>query len=231
MNIYGLQKSTLLDYPEHLAATIFTGTCNFRCPFCHNGGLVLHTLELPTLSEEEIFAYLKKRQNILEGVCVTGGEPTIQADILPFIQKIKALGYQVKLDTNGYRPDILQKLIQQNLLDYIAMDIKNSPQNYAKTCGLSTIDLSLIHNSITQIEQSGIPYEFRTTTVQELHTLEDFRAIADWIDKDSPYYLQSYQDSPDLISTGYHAYDKTTMEAFITALRPKLPKIQLRGIE
>lgn len=233
MKIYGFQKSTLLDYPEHLAATIFTGTCNFLCPFCHNGGLVLHTEMLSTIPEAEIFAYLKKRRNILEGVCITGGEPTIQPDLLPFIQQIKKLGYQIKLDTNGYRPDILQLLLDHNLLNYIAMDLKNCPQNYAKTCGLSTINLDNINSSITMIKQSGIPYEFRTTVVKELHTLEDLLNIATWIksDTDTLYYLQNYRSSPDLIYKGYHAYDKNTLESFLLELRKVLPKAQLRGVD
>lgn len=231
MNIYGFQKSTLLDYPEHLACTIFTGTCNFCCPFCHNGGLVLHTASLPLIPEEEIFSYLKKRQSILEGVCITGGEPTLQKDLKQFIIQIKQLGYQVKLDTNGYRPQILQELLQEHLLDYVAMDIKNSPQSYAKTCGISTIELEHINTSIALLKNSQINYEFRTTVVEELHSADDMLAISEWLKGDSRYYIQCYQDSPDLIMKGYHAHSVQTLQHFLTLMLPNLPNAKLRGVD
>lgn len=148
MEIHGFNKTTLLDYPEHIAATVFTGGCNFRCPFCHNGELVLDPGCQPLIPEEEVLAYLKKRQGILQGVCVTGGEPTLQKDLKEFLQKIKELDYPVKLDTNGYRPGVLWELLREHLIDYVAMDIKASRENYASAAGLKQIDLSRIEESI-----------------------------------------------------------------------------------
>lgn len=231
MNIYGFQKSTLLDYPEHLAATIFTGSCNFCCPFCHNGGLVLHCNTLSKIPETAVIDYLKKRKNILEGVCITGGEPTLQKDLADFIYQIKELGYRVKLDTNGYNPNILQSLLDQNLLDYVAMDIKNSPQNYAKTAGLSTITFENIGSSVNILKSTAIDYEFRTTIIRELHTLDDILEIGNWLKGNSFYYLQSYKDSPDLIQQGYHAHDTKTLLQFYSSIKQFLPNTFLRGID
>lgn len=231
MQIYGFQKSTLLDYPNHLACTIFTGTCNFRCPFCHNGQLVLQPQSLSTIDETDIFSYLQKRQMILEGVCITGGEPTLQKDLKPFIIQLRELGYHIKLDTNGYRPDILEDLLSEHLLDYIAMDIKNSPQHYAKTSGLSTINLQTINTAIELITQSSIDYEFRTTVVKELHTLDDMIAISNWLPSHSKYYMQSYQSCPTILSEGYHAHPIETLQQFLYAMQKHLPHATLRGVD
>ena len=169
MNIYGYQKTTLLDYPGHVAATLFTGGCNFRCPFCHNSNLILNPTSSSLISEDEIFHFLKKRKNILSGICITGGEPTLQTDLAEFIKKLKSLEYKIKLDTNGYHPKILSDLLDQNLLDYIAMDIKSGYSNYSDICGISNFNITPITESISVIENSGINYEFRTTVVNELH--------------------------------------------------------------
>lgn len=202
MKILGIQKTTLLDFPGHVAATIFVGGCNFRCPFCHNGDLVLSPGELSPFSEEEILAFLKKRQGILDGVCITGGEPTLQPDLELFIRKIKSLDYQVKLDTNGYRPEVLQSLLEQGLLDYVAMDIKASRENYSLATGLSprTMDIERIEKSVCLLMESKIDYEFRTTVVKGIHTIRDFEQIGEWLRDCRAYYLQSYTENENIIA-------------------------------
>jgi len=194
MRLGGLQKLTLIDYPGKLAATIFTVGCVFRCPFCHNPELVdSKQFTVHSSLEREFFAHLKKRKGKLEGVCITGGEPTIQPDLVDFIKKIKKLGMLVKLDSNGTRPDVLKKLVDAKLVDFIAMDIKNQPKKYDKTTG-AKVDIERIKLSVELIMRSGIPYEFRTTVVPGLHTEKDFEAIAKWIKGARAYYLQEYRE-------------------------------------
>ena len=196
MLIGGYQKLTLIDYPGKIAATVFTIGCNFRCPFCHNPELVaIGNLPLTTNNnlEKEFFNFLKKRKGKLEGVCITGGEPTIQPDLIDFIKKIKKLGFLVKLDTNGARPDVLKKIIEKKIVDFIAMDIKNNLKKYAETCG-SKVDLKRIKLSVDLIRNSGINYEFRTTVVPGLHKEKDFEDIAQWLSGSDAYYLQEYRD-------------------------------------
>jgi len=196
MILGGYQKLTLIDYPGKLAATVFTVGCSFRCPFCHNPELVERrtwNTESNNL-EKEFFKFLKTRKGKLEGVCITGGEPTIQPDLIDFIKKVKRLGYLVKLDTNGTRPDVLKKIIGEKLVDFIAMDIKNNLEKYDKTCGTKA-DKERIMLSVGLIKSSGINYEFRTTVVPELHTEKDFEKIAQWISGAKTYSLQKYQDS------------------------------------
>lgn len=194
MRIGGYQKLTLIDYPGKIATTVFTVGCSFRCPFCHNPELVLRSqFPAPNKMEEEFFKHLEKRVGKLEGVCITGGEPTIQPDIIEFIKKIKDMGFAVKLDSNGTRPDVLRKVIKEKLVDFIAMDIKSSPENYSKTVGLKA-DIARIKLSVKFIVSSGLPYEFRTTVVPGLHTEEDFRKIGKWLDGAKSYYLQEYRD-------------------------------------
>ena len=196
MNIGGYQKLTLIDYPGKLATTVFTVGCSFCCPFCHNPELTLSS-QMPVHSnnlEGNFFEFLKKRKGKLEGVCITGGEPTIQPDLVDFIKKIKKLGYAVKIDTNGTRPDILKKVIGEKLVDFIAMDIKNNLEKYDKTCGTKA-DKGRIKLSVDLIINSGIDYEFRTTVVPELHNIEDFSEIAKWLTGAKIYCLQKYQDA------------------------------------
>lgn len=231
MNIQGFQKTTLLDYPQHVAATVFFGGCNFRCPFCHNGDLVLSPDRAPAYDPEEILAYLTKRKNILDGVCITGGEPTLQPDLGPFLEQIKKLGLSVKLDTNGYRPDVLKELCGAGLVDYVAMDIKGSPHRYPEICGLSRMDFSKIAESVDFLKTDTVDYEFRTTVVRELHKAEDFRQIGDWIAGARAYYLQGYQDSPNVISPGFTAYTLEELTAFLPLLRDKIPTVEIRGVE
>lgn len=204
MKISGFQKLTLLDFPGHTACTLFTPGCNMRCPFCHNTPLV--TGEAPEeYSEEEILSYLKKRQGILDGVAITGGEPLLHNDIGDFIRKIKEAGYKVKLDTNGSKSDLLARLINEGLLDFIAMDIKNSPEKYALTSG-SNIAFEEISRSIDIIKNSGIPHEFRTTVVKEFHGEDDILSIAKMLGKSEKYYLQQFKDSGDILCEGCSAH-------------------------
>ncbi len=228
MKISGLQKLTLLDYPSKMACTVFTYGCNFRCGFCHNALLV--TEENSTnISEDEFFAFLKKRQGILEGVCISGGEPTLQSDLAEFIRKIKALGYCVKLDTNGSRPNVLKALIDEKLIDYVAMDIKNSIEKYSMTCGCE-VDIALIKESVSIIVESGIDHEFRTTTVKEYHSAEDFLSVAEWIQGDSKYFLQHFEDSGNLIGDHLSPFTKEEMLLFAERIRSKLPNVAVRGV-
>lgn len=231
MQIHGLNKTTLLDYPQHVAATIFTGSCNFRCPFCHNGNLVLSPDTQPLISEREIFDFLEKRKGILTGVCITGGEPTLQQDLSEFIRRIRSLGYLVKLDTNGYLPNVTKQLISDGLLDYIAMDIKSSPAHYAKTAGLAQLDFARIKRSADYIMSSGIDYEFRTTVVRELHNLQDFLHIGYWLSGSKAYYLQSYTETAQVLQPGFHTYTKEELLTFAEALKPFIPNTSLRSVD
>jgi pyruvate formate lyase activating enzyme len=194
MRIGGFQKLTLIDFPGVIATTVFTVGCSFRCPFCHNPELVIKN-QFPALNnmEDEFFLHLSKRIGKLEGVCITGGEPTIQPDIIEFIKKIKAMGFLVKLDSNGTRPDVLRKIFKEKLVDFVAMDIKSSPENYSKTVGL-TADIERIKLSVEMIMNSGVAYEFRTTVVPGIHSEKDFVKIAKWIQGAPAYYLQEYRE-------------------------------------
>lgn len=231
MQIHGLNKTTLLDYPEHVAATIFLGRCNFRCPFCQNGDLVLRPESQPVIVREEVMNFLRKRQGILTGVCITGGEPTLEDGLEDFIREIKALGYLVKLDTNGYRPEIIRRLLKENLLDYIAMDIKNCMERYAETAGVVQIDGERIRESIALIMNSQIAYEFRTTVARELHGEAELVAIGKEIAGAGAYFLQSYQESERVLAPGFHAYNKAELEKMAECIRPYVANVQLRGIE
>lgn len=231
MILKGLQKLTLLDFPGKIACTVFAGGCNFRCPFCHNASLVLgeRLNESPTLSEEEFFTFLKKRRGMLEGVCVSGGEPTLYPDIIPFLKKIKELGYAVKLDTNGYRPSVIREAIDSGAVDYFAMDIKNSKESYGKTVGLSDFDISKIEESVSVLMSGGVDFEFRTTLVRELHTEDDILSIARWLAGDEKYFLQTFADSGDLICSDFSGYDKNETEHLLNLLKPYVPNAQIRG--
>ena len=230
MEIHGFNKTTLLDYPEHIAATVFTGGCNFRCPFCHNGELVLDPGCQPSVPEEEVLAYLKKRQGILQGVCITGGEPTLQRDLRKFLQKIKELEYPIKLDTNGYMPGVLWELLQEHLIDYVAMDIKNSPERYPETVGIPDFDTSAVTESIGIIMSEAPDYEFRTTVVAEFHDVNSFIGIGGMISGARRYFLQGFRDSGALICPGLHAASAEEMERYAEAVKPFVEHAELRGI-
>mgnify|MGYP001857200293 CR=1 FL=1 len=231
MVIQGLQKLTLLDYPQKVACTVFTAGCNFRCPFCHNASLVIDTYKNQEIPGEEFFAFLRKRQGILDGVCVTGGEPLIQHGIEEFLREIKRLGYAVKLDTNGSFPDKLQKIVEDGLVDYVAMDIKNSQEHYGRTVGIEGYDLRNIHRSVQYLLSDPVSYEFRTTVVREFHQRSDFESIGKWIRGARRYYLQQFVDSGDLIQGGLRGYSKDIMEQALEVVKPYVPSAKLRGVE
>ena len=194
MRIGGYQKLTLIDFPGTIATTVFTVGCSFRCPFCHNPELVLRAqFPAPNKMEQEFFKHLEKRKGKLEGVCITGGEPTIQPDIIEFIRKVRKMGFLVKLDSNGTRPDVLRQVFKEKLVDFVAMDIKNTPEKYSETVGL-TADIERIKLSVQLIMNSGVPYEFRTTVVPGLHRQEDFLEIGKWLKGAKSYFLQEYRD-------------------------------------
>ncbi|HHT98400.1 MAG TPA: anaerobic ribonucleoside-triphosphate reductase activating protein [Clostridiales bacterium] len=230
MHIHGFNKTTLLDYPKHLAATIFIGGCNLRCPFCHNASLVTNVNSQPIIPTNEVLAVLKKRKDILEGVCITGGEPTIYSDLPEFINDIKKLGLKVKLDTNGSNPSMIKSLIHNNLIDYIAMDIKNSKDKYSLSVGVDNYLINNTSESINFILQGLIDYEFRTTIVKELHSEIDMIAIGEWIKGANAYYLQAFVDSGDLISNGLTAHSKEEMSHFSSLLKPYVKSVFLRGL-
>lgn len=231
MILKGLQKLTLLDFPGKIACTAFAGGCNFRCPFCHNASLVLgdRLSESPTLSEEDFFAFLKKRRGMLEGVCVSGGEPTLYPDIIPFLINIKELGYSVKLDTNGYRPSVIREAMAAGAVDYFAMDIKNSNESYARTVGVIDLDISKIEESVSLLMSGSVDFEFRTTLVRELHSEEDILSIAKWISGPEKYFLQTFENSGDLIGSDFSGYDKKETEYLLNLLKPYVPNAQIRG--
>jgi len=231
MKLAGLQKLTLLDFPGHVACTVFTAGCNLRCPFCHNSELVLPERKPELMDEETFFAFLKKRQGILEGVCVTGGEPLIQKDIAAFLRRIKDLGFAVKLDTNGCFPKILRSLVEEGLVDFVAMDIKNSPDRYAVTAGIPALDLTAVQESVAYLMSAAVDYELRTTVAAQFHDEESFRDIAHWIAGAKRYALQEFKDSGDILTGGLTPCTTEQMQAFLSILKPLVPGAFLRGNE
>ena len=231
MLINGFQKLTLLDFPGHTACTVFTGGCNMRCPFCHNASLVLRVSQQETVREEDVFSFLKKRQGLLDGVCVTGGEPTLQPDLPEFLAKLRELGYQTKLDTNGLRPDVLEAVLERGLADYIAMDIKSSRERYAAVCGMEDVDIGKIERSTGLLMNGKTPFEFRTTVVRELHGEADFEAIGKWLSGAQRFFLQQFKDSGDLVAGGFTPYSAEEMKRMLEILRKYIPAAELRGME
>ena len=231
MKLAGLQKLTLLDFPGHVACTVFTAGCNLRCPFCHNSELVLPERKPELMDEEDFFSFLKKRQGILEGVCVTGGEPLLQKDIAPFLRRIKELGFAVKLDTNGCFPKVLRALVAEGLVDFVAMDIKNSPHRYGQTAGIPDFDLSPIRESVDFLLSGVVDYEFRTTVAAQLHDKSCFEDIARWIAGAKRYALQEFKDSGDILTGGLTPCTPEQMEEFLSILKPRISGAFLRGTE
>lgn len=229
MIIEGLQKTTLLDFPGLVACTVFAHGCNLRCPFCHNAGLVVRKPE-NIISQEELSEFLKKRKGILDGVCLTGGEPLAQKDAIEFIEFLKSFGYKIKLDTNGFFPERLKEAIDKGLVDYIAMDIKSSPEGYATAVGIDGIDITPAMESVKLIMSSGVDYEFRTTAVKGLHLVSDFERIGEWICGAKRYFIQQFIDSGDLIKTGFEAFSKEETEKLIAAVSKNVPSAKARGI-
>lgn len=230
MKICGLQKTTLLDFPGHVAATIFTGGCNFRCPFCHNSDLLGNDAEV-AYTEDEIFKFLKKRSGILEGVAITGGEPTLQSDLRSFILRIRELGYKIKLDTNGSRSEVLRTLCEDGLIDYVAMDIKTCKERYPVVAGIPSLQIDEIEKSVEFLKHGTVPYEFRTTVVKELHNTEDFLQIGKWLSGYSNYYLQNFVDSDNVMFSGFSSCSKEELLTFQDIVKPYVPHVELRGVD
>ena len=230
MLIKGLQKLTLLDFPDRMACTLFTFGCNFRCPFCHNASLVLaDRADESVMPEEEFFTFLSRRRGMLEGVCITGGEPTLQPDLPAFIARIKDMGYAVKLDTNGYRPAVLRALVEAGLLDYVAMDVKNSLARYGETVGIAHFDTAPIEESMDYLMEGRVPFEFRTTLVRGLHTVDSVREMGARVPGSEPFFLQSFKDSGDLIRSGMEGIPPSETRLMLNALREHVPNAQIRG--
>lgn len=230
MQINGLIKTSLVDYPGHLTATLFTPGCNMRCPFCHNSALVLGDESLEQYPESTIYEFLVKRKGILEAICITGGEPTLQQDLLPFLRNVKKLGLKIKLDTNGLNPDVLLSAIDEKLIDFISMDIKNSPEKYTLTSGVNSLSIEQITKSVSLLKSNKIDYEFRTTVVAEFHTYEDFLSIADWLSGSSKYVLQQYKFSPNQLSSQvFKAYSYEQFQTFQNILQKSIAVVELRG--
>ena len=228
MNISGIQKLTLLDYPGKCACTVFLAGCNLRCPFCHNASLVVG--QAPTAMEEaEFFTFLKKRKGLLDGVCVTGGEPTLRKDLPDFIRRIKEMGFPVKLDTNGSNPAMLRQLLEEGLLGYVAMDIKNCPERYAETCGGVEI-LPQVQESLAILKENTVEYELRTTLCRPFHDESALEAIGKWLTGTKNYYLQNFVDSGDLIGSEVSGFTKEEMEALRNCVLPHIPTTRIRGI-
>ena len=214
MNIHGLQKMTLLDFPGAVACTVFLGGCDFRCPYCHNA---------------ELLAFLKKRQGLLDGVCITGGEPLLRQELPTLLGEIRALGYKIKLDTNGAHPAQLRRILDAGLADYVAMDIKNSPERYAETIGRAQFDVTPIRESVRLLMAGDTDYEFRTTVVAELHGEEDIRAIGRWIAGARRYFLQPFTDRETVPLAGLSAPTQAQLDRFLAIAREFVPETQLRG--
>ena len=231
MHIHGFNKLTLLDYPGHLAALLFLGGCNMRCPFCQNASLVTNPSSQPSLPLDDVLHVLDRRKNILEGVCISGGEPTLYPDLPELVEKIKCLGLKVKLDTNGTNPTMIKTLTKEKLIDYVAMDIKNSRDKYRITSGTVTLNMDTLDESISFLMSSPLEYEFRTTVVKELHTSEDILSIGQWINGARAYYLQTYKDSDDILSPGLTSPSKETLEHYMSILTPFVKQVSLRGVD
>lgn len=231
MKICGFQKMTMLDYPGKVACTVFTGGCNFRCPFCHNALLVTDIDENTLFNEDEIISYLYKRKGIIDGVCITGGEPLLQKDIKDFLVKVKQTGMPVKLDTNGSYPDKLRDLVESGLIDYVAMDIKNSKEKYPLTVGIPGYDISKIEESVDFLLSHAVEYEFRTTVVREFHTAEDISDITKWISGAEKYFLQGFVDSGNLIGSGMSAFRPQEMVELCAVAQYLVPNTVLRGVK
>ena len=235
MHIAGLQKMTLLDYPGKVACTVFLPGCNYRCPFCHNGGLLESAPE--AMAEEALLAFLEKRKGLLDGVCITGGEPTLQPDLPHLLGRIKALGYCVKLDTNGSNPAMLETLLEKGLVDYVAMDVKNSPERYGETVGIPGMPLEKTEQSLRLLLAGPTDYELRTTCVAEFHEEAAAAAMGAWVEslvpgvKPAKWFLQCFVDRDSVLLNGLHAPNREKLEKMRKALEPHALFVSLRGVD
>ena len=230
MKIHGLQKMTLLDFPGHVACTVFTGGCDMRCPFCHNYELVDGSAP-PIMEEEELFAFLEKRKGLLDGVAFTGGEPCLQKNLPDLMKRVKQMGYSIKLDTNGNHPDMLRRMMEEGLLDYVAMDIKNSPDKYALTAGLRQIDMGPIRESVKMLMEGPVNYEFRTTCVAQFHEEEDFVKIGEWLEGAKAYFLQSFTDRDSVPFGHLTAPTREEIYTFCRTVQRFIPNTHVRGVD
>ena len=231
MVIRGFNKTTLLDFPGKVASTIFTGGCNFKCGFCQNSALVLNPEQEPEISEEEVFSYLRKRQGIIEGVCISGGEPTLQPDLVSFIEKLKETGVAVKLDTNGYRPDILEELMEKRLLDMVAMDIKSDEEGYGRVAGLQGLDFNKIKSSAALLMKGDIDHEFRTTVVREYFDEKIITNISRWLKGAKKYFLQRFEDNGSVIVSGLSSPETEELIKYKDILLETMERVEIRGID
>ncbi len=229
MKIYGLQKMTLLDFPGHVACTVFLGGCDLRCPFCHNFELADGSAR-PVMDEEELFAFLEKRTGLLDGVAITGGEPCLHRDLPDLLRRIRTMGFKTKLDTNGFHPDLLRRILEEGLADYVAMDIKNSSAKYAETAGVRELDLAPVRESVQMLLQQPAPYEFRTTVVKEFHRAEDFEEIGRWIAGAGSYFLQCFTDRDTVPFGDLHAPAPEELEEYKKIMEKYVNTVQIRGV-
>ena len=228
MDINGLQKLTLLDYPGHVACTVFLAGCNFRCPFCHNSELL--TTDAPAVTDDAgLLRFLERRRGLLDGVCFTGGEPLMRKELPALAEKIKSLGFSVKLDTNGMFPARLKEMVGAGLADYVAMDVKNSPERYAETAGLPALDLTAVRESVDYLLTAPCDYEFRTTVMRELHDEASFRAIATWIRGAKRYFLQPFTDRDSVLFAGFSAPSHAELETYLALVAPCVEHAEIRG--
>lgn len=230
MLLRGLQKTTLLDFPGQVACTVFTGGCNFRCPFCHNASLIENLPTDERLSEENFFAFLEKRKGLTDGVCITGGEPLLQKDIIPFVRRVKEMGYLVKIDTNGSYPDALKALVREGLIDYVAMDIKNAKGAYLETAGAEKNILLAVEESVNFLKEGHVPYEFRTTVVKGFHTDARMKEIGMWLGDVPRYFIQNFSDAGEVLSDGLSGFTPSELGALLAAVKPYIPNAKVRGL-
>ncbi len=230
MKIFGLQKTTLLDFPGKVACTVFAGGCDLLCPFCQNAQLVIKPDFENAMAEDEILKFLSRRTGILDGVCLTGGEPLMQPDVLEFMGKVKSMGYALKLDTNGTFPKKLKEAVNRGLVDYVAMDIKNSLEKYPLTVGIESFNTDSIIESAKFLMQGNIDYEFRTTVVAEYHEKEDFYKIGEWLKGSPKYFLQCFEESENTIKEGLTAPTKASLEEYADICREYFNAVEIRGV-
>ena len=231
MDIFGLEKLSLVDYDGFVAATVFTAKCNFRCGFCHNSALVLDYNAIPPIRESEVLDYLKKRKGILEGLCITGGEPTLNPDLPEFIKKVKDIGYSVKVDTNGTNPEMVKLLVKEGLADYFAVDIKNDKENYANIIGFNTFDTSKVEKTVEFLLSGKVKYEFRTTLIAEYHKADNIKRIAEWIKGADKYFMQKFKSGDNCISQDLSPVPMETAKEFADIIRPFVKRVDLRGYD
>lgn len=231
MYICGLQKLAMVDYPGKIAATVFTGGCNLRCPFCHNALLVTRLNETPEISQSEVLDFLSSRKKLLDGVVLSGGEPLMQPDAADFLRAVRDMGFAVKLDTNGCYPDRLAALLEEGLVDYVAMDIKNCREKYAGTVGIPGFDTAPVEESVRLLRDSGVEYEFRTTLVRELHQPQDLVSIGRWLEGAPKYYLQNFEDSGNVIKSGLSGFTALELQDFAALAAPFFGCVSIRGTD